>query len=47
MRVSRVARGRQATTVIETDSPIPERVKERLEQVKEILSVRIVDLAQE
>ena len=46
MRVSRLARGHQATTVIETDSTVPLTVKERLEQVENILSVRIVDLSE-
>ena len=46
MRVSREARGSLATTVIETDSPIPRRVADRLRLMPDILSVRIVDLAQ-
>lgn len=46
MRVGRTARGQTATTVIETDSTIPERVAGRLRLVPDILSVRIVDLNQ-
>lgn len=46
MRVGRTARGQTATTVIETDSAIPERVAGRLRLVPDILSVRIVDLNQ-
>ena len=46
MRLSREARGSLATTVIETDSPIPRRVADRLRLMPDILSVRIVDLAQ-
>ncbi len=46
MRVSREARGSLATTVIETDSPIPRRVADRLRLMPDILSVRIVDLAE-
>lgn len=44
MRVSRVARGENATTVIETDSPIPQRVAQRLRLLDDILAVRIIDL---
>lgn len=46
MRVTRLARGHQATTVIETDSPIPLTVKQKLEAVENILSVRIIDLSE-
>lgn len=44
MRLSREARGKAAVTVLETDSPIPERVARRLRTIPNILSVRIIDL---
>lgn len=44
MKVSRVEKGKYATTVIETDSAIPVSVKKVLEDVEDILSVRIIDL---
>ena len=44
MRVSRKGRGETATTIIETDSPVPSAVAGRLRQLPEVLSVRVVDL---
>ena len=44
MRVSRKGRGETATTIIETDSPVPSAVADSLRRLPEVLSVRVVDL---
>lgn len=42
MKVSRLARGQVASTVIETDDAIPQTVVEGLEQMKNIISVKAI-----
>lgn len=44
MRVNRASKGGTATTIIETDSPIPLSVSRRLCAVRGILSVQIIEL---
>ncbi|MEG1778310.1 MAG: L-serine ammonia-lyase, iron-sulfur-dependent, subunit beta, partial [Angelakisella sp.] len=44
MRVNRASKGGTATTIIETDSPIPLSVPRKLCAVRGILSVQIIEL---
>lgn len=44
MRVSRVAKGDTASTVIETDSHIEPHIAEKLNSIANVLSVKIIDI---
>lgn len=45
LRVGRIAKGDIATTVVETDQPIPQNAVAEIERIENVIAVRVVNMA--